>query len=541
MPPDPAAAFEGFDHQVATAKTVRHDWLHRMVPLSKLLGVISKALPQTDAIDDGDRANWAARVPRICATELLIANRQPVPDDDESWTEWDRDTPLDDPIRAQVAGRSLWHLRRLGGIGGSESGPLVAARRGQRDWFSSPGGIAAEKLMKRLPDIPDFHCLRGIRAEGYIQQQAAREHGWTTSAKRLAAMTGGRVADAPWITGTPDDLVQWPGGRHLIVDYKAPSGDPMAEMRASGIPFNYAVQLHHYLAVARSTIDVPVEQMMLCAWDGDRWETLLLACPEDPELSHGLRAACADLWSHVMEGEIPRPPQSVPAEPDEETQDLVLTAFALGQTGKAVEAARKSLLSRIADRQRNAPPGSCHVGAAVLSARTTWDRKGLAELLDRHLGRPPAEWSTDAGDVDLDALTQQLHFAAREARRIESSVSERIEDATAQDELRALRRTIETLATKCPRRHVLDTRRAVAALEEAGADVSPCRRIGWQVKASQRSDPQISGQIEDVQMIARAGVESLKQVLREDALGLGDAEPQDAPVDAPEQPVPAPV
>ena len=524
------AAFRKFDAQLALAREVRREWLHRMVPLEKLLQVVTDSLPQADAVAADDRERWCREVPRICAIEALMADGQAVPDDDESWREWDTSMPVNAPVRAWVARRALWHTRRLGGIGGSESGPLVAAAAGNRDWFATPTGIAAGKLMKRLPEPPDHHRLRGARAEEFIREQAAREHGWRHCPELLAAMTGGRVAEAPWITSSPDDIVTWTGGtgggrRHLVIDYKSPSTEPMAELRQQGIPDRYAAQLHHYLDVARNCIDTPIDNMMLCAWDSERWETLLIDCPENPELSEAIRQSCAVFWEQVMDGEIPRPQVAEPASVGEDVKELALRAFALSATEKAAAAARKRLLQEIGQRQANAAGGSCPIGPAVMSSRTRWDSERLEKMLEAVPDLDPERFRKAGGALDDAATLAALARAAERARAITDSLAGG--DAEVARQAEELAGYVEALAVRPPRRAVIDGPRAAKALEAAGEDVAGCRQTTWQVSASRVSDPAISGSLEEVELTARAGVDAVSEEL-EEALDMRRDHPRTA-------------
>lgn len=510
-------AFRKFDLRVAMGKDMRIDLLHRMRPLEKMLKVVTDILPQASSISADDQARWCRDVPRICATEVLLENGDAVPDDDESWAEWDQRTPITDPARSETAQRALWHARRLGGIGGSETGPLVAAASGERDWFASPTGIAAEKLMKRLPVPPDHHMLRGKRAESFVREQAAREHGWRHCPDLLAAVTGGRVAAAPWITSSPDDIVRWTGGagaarRHMIIDYKSPSTDPMADLRRNGIPLRYAAQLHHYLQVARDNIDTPIEQMMLCAFDADRWETLLLDCPEDPALSGTIRRACAEFWAQVMDGEIPRPPVADPAPVGDRVKEWALRAFALMATEKEAASSRKLVLEEIGRLQAQAAGGSSPVGPAVMSSRTTWDAERLGQLLQASPDLELESFLKPGGSLDEAAMRAALAQEGKRARALADSIAAGSLDAAG---AAALARNIEALAVQPATKVALDSPRAAKALQEAGEDVDGCRKTSWQVGASRVSDPAISAALEEVELTARAGVDAVSEEIEE--------------------------
>lgn len=154
-----------------------------------------------------------------------------------------------------------FHLSRLSGFGGSESGAIARGVNGKPvSGFSSIERIIQQKLLKRLPDRQTSHMTRGIVLEDLARlafmyrYQAARD---TTALN--AINNAPSDPRCPWLQGNADD-VSLISGKRFLNDYKVPSTfDELVDE-------DYAYQLHHYGLLARFS-SVPIDGYLLTKLD----------------------------------------------------------------------------------------------------------------------------------------------------------------------------------------------------------------------------------------------------------------------------------
>lgn len=137
-----------------------------------------------------------------------------------------------------------WHIRRLGGIGGSEIGALVNEFvHNERDPWDNARDIVRRKLCLLPPDPPNPDTLRGTLFEPVAQAMFHARFGAVSDQeglRRMAALQPGERGSPVWMRGNPDDLVLI-GDTRVLPDYKIPT-----DADGEAVMFRYAAQTHFY-------------------------------------------------------------------------------------------------------------------------------------------------------------------------------------------------------------------------------------------------------------------------------------------------------
>lgn len=201
---------------------------------------------------------------------------------------------------------AIWHAARAGGFGGSQIGALVNNFTGERaDHEQSAHDIIAGALLRKVPDEPNGHMLRGIAMEPQHRRWFHEKYGSQRDEagfKILSQSTGSRA----WMRYSPDDLALLTKvgtgevTRHLI-DYKAPS---KVDTSAS-VSFQYVCQLHMGRLVCVHN-NLQIDGLMLSQFDWANWALKDDEIAHMPELDQLIEQAGDHYWEYVMRGEVPR-------------------------------------------------------------------------------------------------------------------------------------------------------------------------------------------------------------------------------------------
>lgn len=146
----------------------------------------------------------------------------------------------------QEDGKPLdFHLNRLGGVGGSESGSIMAhyhdsaAPMKLEDGFKSADDISREKLLLSAPFSTPY-AIRGNRIEPFIRDIFVRKFKLEGHEDSEAMQASVHHANNPYMRSSPDDIFF--KKQRILVDYKSISRSSLTEK----MPLSHITQLHHY-------------------------------------------------------------------------------------------------------------------------------------------------------------------------------------------------------------------------------------------------------------------------------------------------------
>src|SRR5579859_2679826 len=150
------------------------------------------------------------------------------PADAAAWIETALERHGSDPARLD------WMVRRLGGLGPSDTAALQAEKAG-RDVGRGIHEIVSEKLLKRFPAAASDDVVRLERAKPTLQAQLRSV---LPTAVQQPAMhrlfEAGGAPKHPWLVGAPGDILAVKKAI-VLVDYRAPSQKTVDEYRESGL------------------------------------------------------------------------------------------------------------------------------------------------------------------------------------------------------------------------------------------------------------------------------------------------------------------
>lgn len=331
-------------------------------------------LPQRDVIEDHHAERWLDRVLQMSLTRMITEKGG-----DESKV-----------TIGMVHGHALWHVRRASAIGGSEIGTVVTHFRGERGGFSDARKLTMEKLLILAPQPGNDTMNRGVLAEPWIQRQFLEEYDATSLEADLDVLKGFRSPKAPFIVGTPDDLVVFnQDGRREIVDYKCPSDAVCEEYEKKGsVSFDYICQVHQYGFFCREC-DIHYDGMRIIADDHRYYKRVTYDIPYDAELEAEMLRGADELWNnYVLKGIIPEVPglKSFVVEDEEylsKMEELAGQTAILKILAEEISNREKEVMNRI--RAVNAQTwdsdtGKVDVGFASFSRKRDWDEKTLTGL-----------------------------------------------------------------------------------------------------------------------------------------------------------------
>lgn len=243
----------------------------RRLELEARVRALVDALPQREAILEGDANNWIAEVV------------------------------------AEHGELAIWHAIRARGFGGSQIGTLVRNYLGQRaDHEASAHDIVAGTLLRKIPEEPTGHMSRGIAMESEHRKWFYRKYGAQRNERDFTILSKG-VGPRVWMRYSPDELAQMadPRGTTNVIqnwlgDYKAPSKVD----HAGGVAFQYVCQLHMGRMVCAHN-GVQIDGMVLSQFDWQNWALKDDVIEHNPDLEPLITAAGDQYWDCVMRGEVP--------------------------------------------------------------------------------------------------------------------------------------------------------------------------------------------------------------------------------------------
>jgi hypothetical protein len=243
----------------------------RRLELEARVRALVDALPQRQAILEGDARNWI---------EQVVAEHGEL---------------------------AIWHAIRAGGFGGSQIGTLVRNYLGQRaDHEASAHDIVAGTLLRKVPEEPTGHMSRGIAMESEHRKWFYRKYGAQRNERDFSILSKG-VGPRPWMRYSPDELALMadPRGTSSTVqnwlgDYKAPSQVD----HASNVAFQYVCQLHMGRMVCVHN-GVHIDGMVLSQFDWQNWALKDDVIEHNPDLEPLITAAGDQYWECVLRGEVP--------------------------------------------------------------------------------------------------------------------------------------------------------------------------------------------------------------------------------------------
>lgn len=365
------------------------------------LRALIDALPQRGAIRDDNARRWLDRTLSMAVTRMDLEHGE------------------GNFAVADVHQHVMWHIRRASGIGGSEAGTVLKHFRGERGTFSNAHNLVLEKLLVLSPQPSTPEMARGVRAEPWIQKIYQDTTGNRTDEDALALLRGFRWDRAPFLAGTPDDIVILDGGNRRMVDYKAPSADVCADYENKGISFDYVCQLHHYgiisMAAGCRFADMSIEVL-----DPRSFEVVTYPVPFDREVAKELTASARRLWNeHVMTGVIPDAP--VPDELRADDPDLIALAHEAAMfraMKEMIEKREKEWIERIeilgTDMHEKAI-GKMALGVADYNRTRSWNEEALVSLA-RAADIDPDAFRAEGKKIDAGRAEEILTLLVKELR-----------------------------------------------------------------------------------------------------------------------------
>jgi len=357
------------------------------------------ALPQRAAIEEDDIGVWLERTIAMAARRPGIETAQ------------------------QVFDHVMWHVRRASGVGGSESGAMLSHYAEEGDTFQSAREIVQQKLLKSSPTPATRDMKRGVRAEPHIQRIFLEQYGAVSRTDLVELTRGFRPPKAPWIIGTPDDIIGLKG-QVLINDYKAPSADVYAKMEEKGVSFEYRSQLHHYSLVAAAA-GVKFHGLALSPFSPRDFEVGLLPVPFDREFARELALAATRIWNdHVMKGVVPEVPVLPDLTPeDPEIRYQVYKAASLKEIAAEAGRRAKEAVDQIGNyftRESGLAVGKASFKAADFTRKRTYDEEALVGLCEAH-GLDASLYrsqTTKVSPSEAVALVERLHASLNDRQAL---------------------------------------------------------------------------------------------------------------------------
>lgn len=419
----------------------------------RLSRLISK-LPQRAVIQDHHATRWLKRTFDMAILRMELEHGE-------------GNATIED-----VHNHVLWHIRRASAIGGSEIGTVVTHFRGETGGFSNARNLVLEKLLIMSPQLGDDAMNRGVRAEPWIQKMFMKKYDAVSDQAALEVLKGFRWDKAPYIVGTPDDLVTYPSGRREIVDYKCPSADVNAEYERKGeVSFDYFCQVHQYGIFSRLA-GIKFDGMAISCFDPRSFDLVPYQIELDAALVKEMLSGAKTLWNDfVMMATVPEVPGLGQLNfEDPETKTMMDTIVMEASVLKVLEDQIKNLkamtlerVSAVGTEAHANNEGKINLGFATFERKRSWDEDILASL------------ATAAG-VEIEDFKNSTGKFDPEAGEV---MIKKILAALEAEDPDALRACVADIADAggVPQKKALDVDALRAELEKIGVDTSSAAGI----------------------------------------------------------------
>lgn len=465
--------------------------------LSRLFLLIDK-LPQREAIQSHHAEKWLERCAEMTVGRMQMEHGE---------------------VRIKdVHDHVLWHIRRASGFGGSDAGTLLKHMEGKRGNFTTAHNLVLEKLLILSPQPSTPEMSRGIRAEPWIQKIYHETTKSRTDEASLSLLRGFRWDKAPFLAGTPDDIVIQSSGKRRLVDYKAPSADVCSDYERDGISEDYVAQLHHYATIAMAA-GCRFSEMSIEVLDPRYFEVRSFDVPFEKEIAKSIVAASRQIWSeNVMKGVIPDAPQSdVLNADDPDLIDFGHQAAMFRAMKEQVDAREKEMIDRISTLgtiMHDKATGKLEMGVADYSRNRSWDEDMLKSLALAS-GIEVSQYEKETDKDDLEASAQMLS-GLLDAYRNGEDIEERM---------------TSLLETGLPKKKKLNLDALAEALEEAGIDTIEAAGIKASFGLTRKKKGPGAERLVELRHSVSELMEALDEVVRETAGKIirGEREPEELP------------
>lgn len=336
-----------------------------------------------------------------------------------------------DVVEATDPARMEWHIRRLGGLGGTDLGEIVTHVRG--GWgFRSLDTVVAEKLMAIPPAGSNEKMRRGIELEDVVRRMFHEQTGAVVRDDLIRACLQDLPGEYSFIRSNPDDVVEIPGIGIYLPDYKCPD-EPHRE-----ISINYQTQLQVYDYKLLSALmgrfpdvselheirgDRPAlscDALVLVSLDYKNWQASPLQVDYDPSVTNDALVNGKKVWEAICSGQQPKlsraaPERFVLSDAKKEQISVIEARWTAAkviadQADKAAAAERQQIEAILADGGGTATAvgvSSAHAGAYTkISAKAKLDRAQFDEIRDMN---PQIDWDSvmvGSGRYDAERLIE---------------------------------------------------------------------------------------------------------------------------------------
>lgn len=341
----------------------------------------------------------------------------------DSMTEWL------DAVEAREPDRMEWHIRRLGGLGGTDLGEIVTHVRGGFG-FRSLDTVVAEKMMAIPPAASNEKMRRGVELESTVRRMFHEQTGAIVRDDLINACMRDVEGEFGFIRSNPDDVVEIPGCGIYLPDYKCPD-EPHSE-----ISINYQTQLQVYDYKLLSALmgrfpdvselpeirgDRPalsVDAIVLVSLDYKNWRASPLQIEYDIGITSDALVSGKKVWDAICNGKQPKLSRAMPerfALSDEKKRQLesaeakwaALKTIA-DQSSKLLKGARADMEKIIGgDGSADGMNATAHAGEyAKVAVQSKLNTSMLDEI--RALN-PQVDWESAmawSGTYDADRLIQ---------------------------------------------------------------------------------------------------------------------------------------
>lgn len=358
--------------------------------------------------------------------------------------------------------RIFWHIKRAGGIGGSESGALVAWQFNDHQSREGAERLAHRKLLMLPPSRQNDDTGRGSFLEPHIQsvyegRLTKLGHTWQRRTDIQDLIEAAPHPKYPWLRASLDGVYEI-DGEIAIVDFKAPSEDSLQSFVRHMNFDDYRIQLNHYALVAEGH-GVTIDNLFLCLYDYRCvWSQGVRSFPIEisRDVQERIISATSSFWNgHIMQGSIPEATRrqtlggAIPDVIEETARRAIIHKMIADRATKAYQDAQDRIANWITKTgvplgEGMLPLGSFAEGTqGFLEVRTksVLDvRAAVGRLTDLGVSpdeleslRKPDDYKADKLNASYDSLLSLLKqtLAAMEADEVSPDLMAELSDAVA--------------------------------------------------------------------------------------------------------------